>query len=236
MNQTITNHQNWLRGSITTAIPIVFGYLPIGFAFGVLAKSAGISGQNAVFMSLFVFAGSSQLIAVGLFAAGTSSLSIIATTFIVNLRHFLMAAALAPYLNLWKKRQLAAFAFELTDETFAVHSTRFEQSPAHPASTLTINIISQAAWITGTLLGVAASEIITDVRPLGIDYALAAMFIALLAFQIKDRILLIAAIFGGIISTTMMIGGLNQWNVVIATILAATLGLGIDLWTKKLSS
>ena len=74
---------SWLRG-VVLAAPIVMGYIPIGFAYGVLAQQAGLSTRNTVLMSLLVYAGSAQLIALGLFAAGLPALSIILTTFVVN--------------------------------------------------------------------------------------------------------------------------------------------------------
>ena len=187
-------------------------------------------------MSCLVYAGSSQLIAVGLFAAGASPYSIILTTFVVNLRHLLMSAALSPYLQRWKTSQLAAFAFELTDETFALHSTRFASAPARQRDTFIINILSQSAWVIGTIVGVAAGDVIQDVRPFGLDYALAAMFIALLVFQLKDRKLLLIALLGGALSTILLLLGVSQWNVIIATVAAATLGLGLESWTQKSSS
>ena len=116
--------RGWTSG-VSQALPIVFGYVPIGIAFGILAQKAGISTVNTLLMSLIVYAGSSQLIAVGLFGAGVPPVSIILTTFVVNLRHMLMSAAVAPYLKGWRKVELASFAYELTDETFAVHSGRF---------------------------------------------------------------------------------------------------------------
>ena len=82
------------------ALPVAMGYIPIGFAYGVLAIKAGISPANTLWMSVIVFAGSSQLIAVGLFTAGAGSLSMIITTFIVNLRHMLMSASLSPFLKI----------------------------------------------------------------------------------------------------------------------------------------
>ncbi|MEE8390137.1 MAG: AzlC family ABC transporter permease, partial [Anaerolineae bacterium] len=85
----------WLAG-IIQAGPIVLGYIPIGLAFGVLAQKAGISTLNTLLMSLLVYAGSSQLIAVGLFASGVPALSVVLTTFVVNLRHVLLSAALSP--------------------------------------------------------------------------------------------------------------------------------------------
>ena len=222
-----------LRQAGLQALPIVMGYLPIGFAFGILARSAGISGLNAVLMSCLVYAGSSQLIAVGLFAAGVSPWSIILTTFVVNLRHLLMSAALSPYLRRWRSSQLAAFAFQLTDETFALHSTRFAQAPAHLPDTLTINVVAQSAWVAGSLLGVLAGNLIRDVRPFGLDYALAAMFIALLVFQVKDGRLFAVALLSGALSVGLLLLGVSQWNVIIATVIAATVGLGVESWMKK---
>jgi 4-azaleucine resistance transporter AzlC len=225
-----------LRSAWAQAFPIVLGYLPIGFAFGILAQKAGISGMNTLAMSLLVYAGSAQLIAVGLFAAAASPFSIVLTTLVVNLRHLLMSAALSPYLGSWKRSLLPIFAYEVTDETFAVHSVRFPQAGAHPNEALLINVIAQASWVAGTWLGIAAGSLIQDVKPFGLDYALPAMFIALLVFQLKDRRTVAVALAGGLLSVILLIAGLSQWNVIVATLIAATLGVMIDSWTKPASS
>ncbi|MBE0685146.1 MAG: AzlC family ABC transporter permease, partial [Anaerolineaceae bacterium] len=161
-------------------MPIVLGYLPIGFAYGVLAINAGLSIIQTILMSIIVYAGSAQLIAVSLFAQAIHPLSIIATTFIVNLRHMLMSAALAPYMRNWKSYQVSLFSFELTDESFGVHSLRFDRGENKPKSTMLINLICQSAWVLGSFLGAVAGNLIQDVRPFALDYALPAMFIALL--------------------------------------------------------
>lgn len=215
---------------------MVFGYLAVGFAFGILAAKAGISTWNALAMSVLVYAGSAQLIAVGLFSAGVEPVSIILTTFIVNLRHLLMSAALSPYLGRWSRGKIALFAYELTDETFAVHSVRFVQVGANPAEALMINIISQASWVTGTVLGIFAGDLIADVRPFGLDYALIAMFAALLVFQLKDRRYWVIAGLGGVLSVALLLAGLDQWNVIIATLVAATFGVFLEQWTNRSSS
>jgi 4-azaleucine resistance transporter AzlC len=103
------NSINW-ADIISSAMPVVLGYLPIGFAYGVLAINAGLSTFQIVLMSIIVYAGSAQLIAVSLFAQSIQPLSIIATTFIVNLRHMLMSAALAPSLRDWKSYQVGVFS------------------------------------------------------------------------------------------------------------------------------
>jgi len=227
--------RGWLTG-ITQAMPIVMGYVPIGFAFGVLAQKADLATLNILLMSLLVYAGSSQLIAVGLFAAGAPVLSIIFTTFVVNLRHLLMSAALSPYLQKWRKVELAAFAYELTDETFAVHSTGFVSAPHNKAEVFATNITVQMSWLLGTGLGIALGQLITDARPLGLDYALPAMFIALLVLQIKDRIYVGVAVLTGVLAVALLLLGMQQWHVMAATIAGATMGVMFEQWTNKPSS
>jgi len=221
---------------IIQALPIVLGYVPIGIAFGILAQKAGISTLNTLFMSLIVYAGSSQLIAVGLFGAGVPPVSIILTTFVVNLRHMLMSAAVAPYLKGWRKIELAGFAYELTDETFAVHSGRFVAYGPNKAEAFTTNLIVQAAWVLGTWLGIVLGGFIRDTNPLALDYALPAMFIALLVMQIKDRVQVAVALLTGTLAVGLLLAGVSQWNVMLATLVGATLGVGIEKWIKKSSS
>ncbi len=221
------------------AVPIVLGYVPIGLAFGVLAQKAGLSFSAALAMSLFVYAGSAQLIAVGMLSAGASPLAIVLTTFIVNLRHLLMSAALSPYLGRWSRLALAAFAYELTDETFAVHATRFAALPDETPSrsmALATNATAQVAWLTGTALGVALGGAIADVRPYGLDYALPAMFIALLVLQVKGRREILVASVAGALSVGLYLAGLRQWHVLAATVAGALFGAMCDTWIERHSA
>ena len=77
---------------------------------------------------------------------------------------------------------------------------------------------------------------ITDVKPLGLDYALPAMFIALLALQITDRIQIAVAIVTGALSVGLLLAGLEQWSVMIATVIGAAIGVVLEKWTKRPSS
>lgn len=226
-----TKH-GWVVGA-TQAVPIVMGYIPIGIAYGILAQKAGVSTLNTLLMSLIVFAGSSQLIAVGLFEVGTPALSVIITTFVVNLRHTLMSASVSPFLKRWHKAELAAFAYQLTDETFAIHSARFASHGVDRAEAFVTNAISQAAWVVGTWLGIVVGGLISDAQPFALDYALPAMFIALLVLQIKDRVQIGVAILAGMLSVGLLMMGIDQWHVILATLLGATIGIGLEIWTKK---
>ena len=217
----------WVDG-VVRAMPIVLGYLPIGFAYGVLAQQAGLSMTNTLLMSVMVYAGSSQLVAVGLFAQGVPALSIIITTFVVNLRHMLFSAALSPYLKRWGKGALAAFAYELTDETFALHSALFSRSVPPKPTVFAINVTAQLSWVLGTGLGIVAGRYVTDVRPLALDFTLPAMFIALLVIQLKDRVDGAVALWGGIGSVVLTLLGLDRWSVILATVIAATIGVILE--------
>ena len=240
MNCATLSSTNRAESALVSAfrqtLPIILGYVPVGFAYGVLAQKSGLSGINTILMSLLVFAGSAQLIAVGLFAAGAAPLAIVATTFVVNLRHLLMSAALAPFLRSWNKTRLALFSYQMTDETFALHASRFAKGETASCETFGINVIAQSAWVGGTVLGLAASTLITDIRPIGLDYALPARFIALLLGQFKSRQHLAVAVIAGVLSTILMLAGLDQSHVLAATIIAATIGLGVHAWTSKRSS
>ena len=228
----VGNLQGWARG-VTSAFPIVVGYIPIGLAFGVLAIKAGLSPSNTMFLSLIVYAGSSQLIAVGLFEAHAPAIAIILMTFVVNLRHLLMSAAISPHLRKWKKAEIAGFAFQLTDETFALHSAKFSAGSRSKAEVYGLNIATQAGWLLGTWLGLTVGKFVGDIESLALDYALPAMFLALLVLQIKDRSHILIAIFTGALSVAMSMGGVEQWNVILATLSGATLGVMIEQWTKK---
>jgi 4-azaleucine resistance transporter AzlC len=219
--------------ALAPAIPVVMGYVPVGFAFGVLAANAGMPPLTALLMSLLVFAGSAQLMSVGFIAQGLNPWAIIATTFIVNLRHLLMSASLSTHMRQWKPGEVAGFCYELTDETFAVHSLRFEQGDTSPSKAMRINLVCQSSWIAGTALGVLAGGLITDVKPFALDYALPAMFIALLVLQIRGKVFLWVALAGAALSMLLWGAGLTQWHVILAAVIAAALGAGVETWQKR---
>ncbi len=233
MDNTKVNKKTFVKRILTPALPVVMGYIPVGFAYGVLGVNAGISTINTILMSLIVFAGSAQLMATSFFAQGLNPFSIIITTFIVNLRHMLMSASLSTHMRNWKKGEVAGFCYELTDETFAVHSLRFNGGDTAALPAMTINFICQLSWVVGSILGALAGNLISDVRPFALDYALPAMFIALLLLQIHNRKHVIVAITGAAISILLWKIGITQWNVILATVIGATLGAILETSGKK---
>jgi len=211
------------------ALPVVTGYLPVGFAFGVLAGQAELSLFATLLMSVIVYAGSAQLIAAGLLAAGQPMVSIVLTTFIVNLRHLLMAAALAPALSRWSWGKRLLFATELTDESFALHSAQFARVVPPPAQVFALNVTAHAAWVLGSLLGFVAGALVTDVRPYGLDYALPAMFVALLLLQLQGRRMAFVALLSGFVAVLLHLAGIKTWSVILAAVLGASVGTWLEL-------
>ncbi|MDY6826574.1 MAG: AzlC family ABC transporter permease [Bacillota bacterium] len=230
-------HNPWHRAltGMVRAVPIILGYLPIGLAFGVLARTNGLSSFGALGMSVFVFAGSAQLISVGMIGAGANIASITTTVFLVNLRHLLMSAYLAPYLKRLKIWQLALFSYELTDETFAVHSAFFRRNGVPPAVELfSLNLSSHLAWVTGTLLGIwLGGRITLNIENFGIDYALPAMFIALLVMQIDNSRRTLIALLAAAIGLLLYMSGMSQFYIIVATVSAAAVGAVLEYRSEK---
>lgn len=212
---------------VVEATPICLVYAPVGLAFGVLASQAGLNPLAVGLMSVLVYAGSAQFIAVGLMQTGAAIGPIILTTFLVNLRHMLMSAALSVRLKRLSLGQQAVFCYELTDETFAVHSTALD--PGHDSfpHLIGVNITSQLCWIVSTILGVWLGGALPEtlLRQWGVDYAMAAMFIALLSLYLTTlrRALLAAAAVLLIIIGQILIP--SDWNPILVTIIIASLGV-----------
>lgn len=216
------------------ALPIVLGYVPVAFAFGVLAVQNNIPPGFAVLMSVILFAGSGQFVAASLWGAGAGAATVILMVFVVNLRHLLMSAALAPYLKPLSRWQKFLFGFEMTDETFAVHISAFQQGWALAVPTLyACNLTAHVSWVLGTVLGVVFGAMLTDVRPLGLDYALIAMFLALLVPQCRERLHVVVALTALVLSISLRLAGLGQWNVIVATLVAATLGVWLEQRSQR---
>jgi 4-azaleucine resistance transporter AzlC len=212
------------RDGIKAAWPICLGYFPIGLAFGVLAQKAGLHPAEIGLMSLLVFAGSSQFIAVSLLSGGAGILSIVTTTFMINLRHVLMSSALAVYLRSLGRGWTALFAYGVTDESFALNWTRFRNGNWGWRPALVVNHTANLAWLVSTIVGAYSGQFI-PAGALGIDYALIAMFICLLAFQLRGRLYTITAFMAGILAVILAVLIPGNSYIVLASVLAATMGV-----------
>ncbi|MCP4117838.1 MAG: AzlC family ABC transporter permease [Desulfobacteraceae bacterium] len=206
--------------------PVCFGYLPLGLALGVLAQKSGMTPLETGFMSLFVFAGSGQFIAVSMLAQGAGAAAIIMTTFMVNLRHLLMSSSLSIYLGGSSKAKLTLFSLGIVDETFAVNMERFINSSWDINRGLVVNFAAWSAWIASTVIGGMCGQFV-EKGAYGIDYALIAMFIGLLVFQLKGCIYWVTGLLAGVIAVAFSLVVPGNSYIVVGSVLAATLGVVI---------
>ncbi len=216
--------KGFMKGA-RAALPIVAGYLPLGFACGVIADGAGMTVFQAGLMSALVFAGAAQYIAVGMIGAFMPPISVITTVFIVNLRHLLYTSALYPYVSSWSPLRKALFAFQITDETFAVQSSLLSKGGVGYSAAMGVNMISHGGWIAGNVLGALFGSVMENSGAFGFDFALPALFIALLAPQLTDRPRLFAAVTSGVLSLVFAASGFGG-----LVILAAVAGAGAGVF------
>lgn len=223
--------QKKVRKGCGAAWPICLGYFPIGLALGVLAQQAKIPVWAVGMMSILVFAGSAQFICVAMLASGASATSIILTTFVVNLRHALMSSALAIHLQGVNRWFLSVFAYGITDESFAVNMTRFNTNDWSKWSALSVHHLANAVWIISTITGTVIGQFIPQ-GAFGIDYALTAMFICLLVYQMQGIIFVTTACIAAAISVGWYLFIPGDSYIVGASMSAATIGFLIKKRTR----
>ncbi|PID78046.1 MAG: branched-chain amino acid ABC transporter permease [Deltaproteobacteria bacterium] len=219
-----TNFNPSFKKSFLAIWPICAGYIPLGLAMGVIGQKAGLSPIEVLCMSLMVFAGSGQFIAVSMIAAGASIPSIIITTFMINLRHLLMSSSLAVYFMGESRKKISVLSYTIVDETFAVNIDKLKKGNWSIDNSIVVNYMAFTAWAVSTYSGAYFGKYIPE-NSFGLDYALTAMFISLLVFQLKSSIFFITAGFSAIIAVITSIYLPGNSYIMIASVLAATFGI-----------
>lgn len=179
---------------------MIVGAVPFGLIFGTLAAQGLPSLLHGQMMSALVFAGSAQFIALGLIAGHTGLAVIWLTTFVVNLRHMLYAAALLPGVTALSLRWRIALGFLLTDETFAVMVARRQAAPDDPELRwyfLGSGLAMYVSWNTVTVIGLVFGSAFPQLQSLGLEYAIVATFVAIIVPQLNRLPHLAAAVAAG---------------------------------------
>ena len=190
------SRQSMLVSGVMHTVPLLISSAPFGFIFGALAETSGLSSLAAIAMSVFVFAGSSQFIALGLLDSGTPLLVIILTTFIVNLRHLLYAASLKQAISQLSLSWRTLLAFGLTDETYAALVSRFGQSFKHPQLHwfyLGSWLAMYLNWIFWTIVGVLIGQQIHNIEQWGLDFAIVVTFIGIVMPMLRTSPFILTA-------------------------------------------
>ncbi len=180
-----------LKAAAAATVPVLLGYTTLGAAFGLLAVNAGLPWWLAVAMSVFVYAGAAQFMAIGLVASGRGVAEIALLTLVLNARHavyglsllgkFEGAGARKPYL-----------VFGLTDETYGLLATveppESVGDAGRKAFYLAVTALDQCYWVAGTIVGALAGAVARGIEGFdatGLDFALTALFVVLLVEQLR---------------------------------------------------
>ncbi|WP_226682603.1 AzlC family ABC transporter permease [Sutcliffiella horikoshii] len=223
------------RNGLQAGVSIAIGYIPIAITFGLLSKSAGLTVTETVLMSLLVFAGAAQYMSLNMIVLGSGVFEIVMTTFILNIRHFLMSASLNEKVeenSLWKK---SLFSFGITDETFSVTATK--EGTIQTGYMFGVILIAYSSWVVSSGIGYVIGSSLPSSLQESMAVALYAMFVGLLMPSLKRHRKVVvlagtAAILNSVFS--LVIGIAAGWSIVLATITSA---VGIELlfakWSKE---
>ena len=225
---------NFLQG-FKDCIPTLLGYISIGLAFGVVGVASNLSVLEISLFSIFIYAGSAQFIVCALLLTNSPISAIILTVFIVNLRMFLMSLTLAPYFTRYSFLRNIGFGTLLTDETFGVAITKSVQDGKLYGKWMDgLNITAYLFWIASSTAGAFLGQWVANPEKWGLDFALTAMFVALVVLQLstigksklKHYLLLIGYMF--VIMYVLCSFLPSHVAVLVATIVVATIGVVTD--------
>lgn len=220
------------KGFVDT-IPIWISVSIYGVVYGVMACKAGLSIFETIAMSVFIFAGASQMTAIQMIAIGSSPLSIIITVLIINLRHFLLAASISPYLKKESKKMKMISSFFMTDESYAVTYSHFQTGKPSGFYFLGSGLDIYVLWGASGVIGYFFGNIISSQLSYIFDFAFVAAFIGMIVPMVKGFPAVVTVIASGVISIigSKMLPG--KWYILIAGILASFTGYLVSGFMDK---
>ncbi|HDO9622901.1 TPA: AzlC family ABC transporter permease [Clostridioides difficile] len=216
-----------LKESFIASIPIFLGYIPIGIVGGILLQKSGLSPFQIALMVTLVFGGSSQFIAASMISTGASVTSIVLTTFIVNLRHFLMSSNLNMYIKNKSPKFILPFCHTITDETFAVNYEKFTAGNWSDRNAIYLNFFCLISSVLANFIGAFLGESISIDSSIS-GFILTSMFIALIVSQIKNKIYIVVFISSIIISVILYALFKSNLVIIVTSILASLIGFFIE--------
>ena len=169
--------------ALSATLPVMAGYLILGFGFGIIMKANGFSTALAAAMSIFIYAGSMQYVAIGLMTGGASLITTALTTLMVNIRHlFYGVSMLEKYQNTGKAKPYLIFA--LTDETYSLVCGELQGLAPEDRTNyeLLVSLLNHLYWIVGSIAGAVSGSLIRF-NSQGIDFALTALFLTVFTDQ-----------------------------------------------------
>lgn len=208
-----------------SGIPIGIGYIPVSIAYAIIARQAGFTVFETCTMSLGVFAGAAQMMAIGMYAQGASIITIIIATFILNLRHFIMSTCVVNKAGKGSTGLKLIGAFGVTDETFAVFTTQAEYR-CTAFSFLGLVTAAYVSWNLGTVVGAIASDLLPSAVTASLSIALYAMFIGMIVPNMKGNIrIAVLVAFTAVVNSVLNIFVSSSLSLIISTLVCAAAGV-----------
>jgi len=219
------------RGGVAS-IPMIVGGIPFGLLFGSLASSNGLSPWFAIAMSVFVFAGSAQFVALGLIALHAPIWVIVSTTFIVNLRHLLYAADMVKFVKHLPIPLRIVMGFGLIDETYAAVRPMYEIGSADKQNGHKVYLGSFLSfylmWNITTILGVLSGELIPGMSEWGLEFAMVATFIGIITTYLKQKAFWLCLLSAG--GASVILSELpNNLGLLVSALIGVVMGYIADL-------
>ena len=219
------NKKTQYLSGIKAAVPVILGFVPVGIAYALMARQAGFTVAQTCGMSLAVFAGASQMMAVGMYEQGAGLIAIIIATFILNLRHFIMSTCVINRMKDADTKTRLLAAFGVTDESFALFSTE-EEKKCSAMYFLGLITVTYLSWNAGTLMGAVASDFLPPILTASLGIALYAMFIAILTPNLTGNLRLgILVILTAVCNSILTNFVSSSWPLIISTLLCAFIGI-----------
>lgn len=215
--------------AVKDTAPVLLGVIPFGITCGVMGKAAGLTPVEIILMSLLVFAGAAQFVSITMIAAGiTDFVLIVFTTFLINLRHLIMSASLAPYMLKLPLSYQAILSFVMTDESYAMTTNRIYKDGYNPHYQLGTSMSLYVVWAISTVIGVIMGSHIKDPLSWGLDFAMPATFLVLLMPRLVDRISVCVCTLAGVIAVLGAMYLPGKWYIIISCLGASVIGAMLE--------
>lgn len=215
--------KSYLYG-IRRSVPVFFGFLPVAITFAIMATATGLTVLETIAMSVFVFAGASQIMAMGMIGAGAGMLSVVLATFVLNLRHLIMSTCIFNKIRIKNPLLKLVGAMSVTDEGFALITTEKDDKCNVPY-VFGIITLTYLSWVFGTVIGVVASNILPRIIADSFGIALYALFIALIVPDIKKSLrLFLTVVITAVINTVLCAFMATSWAIIVSTLVGAFVG------------
>ncbi len=213
--------------------PLLFAVVPFGVIYGITALEAGLTKLQTQLMSCIVFGGSSQFAASKLFAEAAPWSVIVLTVAIINLRHFLYSASIAPYTQRLSFGWKALLAYLLTDEAYVVAINHYQKQQEHSYGHLYFlgaGIALWTSWQLSTAAGIVLGKMLPPEWPL--DFFLPLTFIAILVPALKSHLSIIVAITAGV-SSLLLYGLPYKLGPIVAALISIMSGFILEVGKRQ---